>query len=357
MSDAGTMGRTAGGEARPAAPLLVGLALLVIATFLADVGTGSVLIAPDDVLAALVGGESVDPVARDIVVDLRLPKASTAALAGAALAVSGLLMQTFFRNPLAGPFVLGINSGASLGVALVLLSVGGAGRSVLGALGLFDSLSVVTAAIVGAGAVLSLVLLAARRVDTLTLLVLGVLFGYATSALVSVLLRFSAAERIQIYVEWGFGGFGGVTWSQLRILAPVTLAGLVAAGAVIKPLNALLLGETYATSMGISLRGARLAILGAAAVLAGVVTAFCGPIAFLGVAVPHLGRALLRTADHRRLLPATALLGAALALVADLVAQVPGSPTVLPLNAITALIGAPVVIWIVLRRPALRGAF
>lgn len=357
MNETTGVALSANGRGRQAAVVLAVLVLLVVAAFVMDVATGSVFIAPRTVLRGLLGADGVDPAFRDIVRDLRLPKALTAALAGAALATSGLLMQTFFRNPLAGPFVLGINSGASLGVALVLLSAGGAGASMLGALGLVQSLGVVAAAIVGASAVLVLVLLAAHRVDTLTLLVLGVLFGYATSALVSVLLRFAAAEQIQVYVEWGFGGFGGVTWSQLAILSPIVVSGLAAAAAVTKPLNALLLGETYARSLGLGARGVRLAVLGAAAVLAGVVTAFCGPIAFLGVAVPHLARGLLRTADHRWLIPATVLLGACLALAADLVAQVPGSPTVLPLNAITALIGAPVVIWIVLRRPTLRGVF
>jgi iron complex transport system permease protein len=205
---------------------------------------------------------------------------------------------------------------------------------------------------------LGLVLLAARRVgSTVTLLILGLMFGYATSALVSVLLYFSIAERIQAYVTWTFGSFGNVTWNQIRILAPAVMAGLVAAHLLAKPLNALLLGETYARSMGLMVRRTRIWIIFSASLLAGAVTAFCGPIAFLGVAVPHLCRGLFNTSDHRILLPAVTLMGAGLALTADLIAHLPGSQISLPLNAVTALVGAPVVTWIILRRRNLQQAF
>jgi iron complex transport system permease protein len=326
--------------------------------FLLSLVFGSVRIPPDQVLTILVGGEPLRPTWVTIINDFRLPKALTATLAGAALGVSGLQMQTLFRNPLADPFVLGVSSGASLGVALVVLSVGAANTALLAVAGLLGNLSLVVAACLGAGAVLILVLALAQRVQSsVTLLILGLMIGYLTSAVVSLLLYFSIAERIQAYIAWSFGSFGGVTWSQMRVLAPVVLGGLLLALILTKALNALLLGEAYARSMGLNIRRARMAIVADSAILAGAVTAFCGPIAFLGIAVPHLCRALLRSADHRVLVPACALLGATAALLADLVAQAPGTSVVLPLNAITALIGAPVVVWIILRRGVGRGAF
>lgn len=339
------------------------LALLVMAggwagAFVLSLALGSVRIPLDQVLMILVGGEPLRATWTTIINDFRLPKALTATLAGAALGVSGLQMQTLFRNPLADPFVLGGSSGASLGVALVVLSVGAANTALLAVAGLLGNLSLVVAACLGAGAVLMLVLALAQRVQSsVTLLILGLMIGYLTSAIVSLLLYFSIAERIQAYISWTFGSFGGVTWSQMRVLAPVVLGGLLLALILTKALNALLLGETYARSMGLDIRRSRIGIVTSSAVLAGAVTAFCGPIAFLGIAIPHLCRALLRSADHRVLLPACALLGATAALLADLAAQAPGTSVVLPLNAVTALIGAPVVVWIILRRGAGRGAF
>ncbi len=216
----------------------------------------------------------------------------------------------------------------------------------------------VFAASAGAALVLGLVLLISHRVEgTTTLLILGLMIGYVTSALVSLLLYFSIAERIQAYIAWTFGSFGGVTWNQMRLLAPVVIGGLGIAYVMAKPLNALLLGEGYARSMGLNIRRARRWIILSAALLAGVVTAFCGPIGFLGVAVPHLCRSLLHTADHRSLIPASAILGATLALLADLIAAMPGSQTVLPLNSVTALLGAPVVIWVILRQRRLSSSF
>jgi iron complex transport system permease protein len=283
----------------------------------------------------------------------------TATLAGAALGVSGLQMQTLFRNPLADPFVLGVSSGASLGVALVVLSVGVASSAPLLAVsGLLSNVSLVLAACGGAAAVLLIVLLLARHVQSsVTLLIIGLMIGYLTSAIVSLLLYFSIADRIQTYITWTFGSFGGVTWSQMRVLAPTVLGGLGLAFTLSKSLNALLLGEAYAHSMGLPVRQARFRIITSAAVLAGAVTAFCGPIAFLGIAVPHFCRSLFATSDHRLLVPAVTLMGALGALGADLIAQVPGSDTVLPLNAVMSLIGAPVVVWIILRRSRLHAAF
>lgn len=340
---------------------LLGLLAALAGMFVLSLTLGSVEIPLRDVLKILVGEEPARQTWATIVLKFRLPKAITATLAGSALAVAGLQMQTLFRNPLADPFVLGINSGASLGVALVVLSVGVAGvsaTSMLAGLGLWGNFGLVTAASLGAGVVLALMLLVARRVrSSTTLLILGLMVGYATAALVSLLLYFSITERIQAYINWTFGSFGGVTWSQLHVFAPVIAVALALGLALAKPLNALLLGETYAQTMGVNVRRVRLIVVFSAAVLAGAVTAFCGPIGFVGVAVPHLARHLFRSSDHRLLLPACALLGALLALIADLIAQMPGTQTVLPLNAVTALLGAPVVAWVILRRSSARPAY
>ena len=332
--------------------LLVGLAL---AAFLVSLFVGSVQIPVRDVLAALTGGETGRATWSTIVLDYRLPKAITALLAGAALSVSGLAMQTLFRNPLADPYVFGISAGASLGAALVLLAAGGAGALLVSSLGLAGDAGVVVAAALGAAAVMGLVLLASRWVrGTVTLLIIGIMVGYVASALVSILAHAAVPERLQAFINWTAGSFTAVSWSQMGVYAAVLAAGFVFMALITKPLNALLLGDAYAVSMGVSLQRARVLIIAATALLAGGVTAFCGPIAFLGLAAPHLGRALLRTSDHRLLLPASALLGGALALAADVVAQAPGSSEVLPLNAVLALIGAPVAIWVIVRRGALR---
>ncbi|NDJ78126.1 MAG: iron ABC transporter permease, partial [Chloroflexi bacterium] len=230
--------------------------------------------------------------------------------------------------------------------------------SMLAGLGLVGNFGLVAASTIGSGLVLALMLVVAQRVrNTMTLLILGLMVGYATGALVSLLLYFSIAERIHAYINWTFGSFGGVTWSQMKVLAPVILAALAVAFVLAKSLNALLLGETYARTMGLNVARARRWIILSAALLAGSITAFCGPIGFLGIAVPHLCRSLFNTSDHRVLVPACTLLGATLALIADIIAQMPGSQTVLPLNAITALIGAPIVAWVIIRRSNLRTAF
>jgi iron complex transport system permease protein len=287
-----------------------------------------------------------------------LPKAITAVLAGAALSVSGLQMQTLFRNPLADPFVLGISAGASLGVAIVVLTVGSVGSVLIAGLGLMGDLSLAVAAIMGAAAVLGCVLLVSRSVqNVMTLLILGLMFGYATGAFVSILIYFSVPEQIQSYILWTFGSFGSVTWRQMPVLICAISLGLLLAFLCIKPLNALLLGENYARSMGLNVKRIRLWVLISASILAGATTAFCGPIAFLGLAVPHLCRSLLHTSDHRVLMPAVTCLGATLALLSDLIAHLPGSQFVLPLNAVTSLIGAPIVIWFVLHRKNLSQAF
>ncbi len=343
--------------------MLAGLALVALAAFLLSLAVGSVRIPLDEIVAVLLGGEASKTAWATIVLKFRLPKALTAMLAGAALSVSGLQMQTLFRNPLAGPFVLGISSGASLGVALTVLLAGvavglGGSTTLLAGISLAGDTSLALSAVLGSGLVLLLVMAVARRVQSgMTLLILGLMFGYTTSALVSVLIYFSVVERIQAYISWTFGSFGGVTWRQLQVMAPAILLGLAGGHLLMKPLNALLLGETYALSLGLNVRRVRLGIIGSSAVLAGVVTAFCGPIGFLGIAVPHLCRSLLHSSDHRLLLPAVSFMGATLALGADIVAGLPGSQLTLPLNAVTALVGAPVVIWVILRQRNLRQAF
>ena len=334
------------------------LALGLVGAFILSLALGSVNIPVGDVLTILTGGTPARATWTTIVLDFRLPKALTALLAGAALGVSGLQMQTLFRNPLADPFVLGVSSGASLGVALVVLGVGTTGAVLLAGLGLTGDLGLTVAAFLGAALTLLIVVSVAARVQSvMTLLILGLMFGYVTSAVVTLLLYFSITERIKAYMSWTFGSFAAVTWSQMPIFIPVILVSIVIAFLLSKPLNALLLGEGYARSMGMNVRRGRLMIIASTALLAGTVTAFCGPIGFLGLAVPHLCRALLGTSDHRVLIPATVLMGGILALVADIIAQMPGNQTVLPLNAVTSLIGAPVVIWVILRRRNLRQTF
>ncbi|BAY90441.1 MULTISPECIES: FecCD family ABC transporter permease [unclassified Tolypothrix] len=327
--------------------LIIGLILV----FLLDLALGSVSIPIQEVINILLGQEPEKATWANIILKFRLPKALTATLAGAALGVSGLQMQTLFKNPLAGPFVLGISSGASLGVALVVLTASLTTPTLLNDLGIITDFGLVIAASLGAAAVLGLMLVVARRVqETMTLLILGLLFGYATSAIVSILLQFSSKERIQSYIMWTFGSFAGVTWKQLIVLIPVIVCSLLVAVLQSKSLNALLLGEAYARSVGLTVEKARFSIISSASILAGGITAFCGPIAFLGVAIPHLCRSLFMSSDHRILIPGVMIMGGILALVADLFSQLWVSQMVLPLNAITALIGTPVVTWVILRR-------
>ena len=310
---------------------------------IAAVATGLVLgpaqVTLDEVWAVLTG-QPARPIAQLIVGSVRLPRTITACLAGAALGVTGLAMQTLFRNPLADPFILGISSGSSLGVAAVILIVGGGGAAVLTAgLGLGGDLAVVVASAIGSGLVMALVLLLGQAVrSSVTLLLIGVMIGYLVSAGVSIMMSFST--------RWGFGNYGGVTWADLPLILVVVGSGLLASLLLVKPLNALLLGERYAQSVGLNLKVVRMVLIALTSVLAGTVTAFCGPIQFLGIAVPHLARGTFNTSDHRILFPATALMGALLALTADIISGLPGD-SVLPLNA---AFGAPVVIWILLQR-------
>lgn len=314
----------------------------VVVLFAADIAVGSVSIPIRDVWAALTGGEC-DPTTARIIRDIRLMKAVVALVAGAALAVSGLQMQTLFRNPLAGPYVLGVSSGASLGVALFIL-----GAPMLGLTGhaWLSSLGVAGAAWIGAAATLALVAAISTRIkDIMVILILGMMISSGVSAIVQILQYLSAEEALKSFVVWTMGSLGDVTATQLALLLPAVAAGAALSVAAIKSLNMLLLGENYARSMGLDLRRSRSIILLSTTLLAGTVTAFCGPIGFIGLAMPHVARVIFRNADHRTLMPAAALTGAASLLLCDMVAKL----LALPVNSITALLGIPVVVWVVVR--------
>lgn len=333
------------------------LGAALVFAFLLAIAIGSVTIPLGSVVAILLGEIPERASWTVIVNDVRVPRAVTAALSGAALGIAGLQMQTLLRNPLADPFALGITSGASLGVAIAVLGAGSAAGALLGgALGLAGDLAVAAAAILGAFIVLVPVLILASRVrNAATILIIGLMFGYAVQSVVTILVVGTSFEQLQRWIAWGYGSFGGVTSDQLAIYVPLLLLGIGIAAATTKQLNALLLGEAYAKSMGLNVRAMRIATLAGASTLAGVVTAFCGPIVFLGVAIPHLARGLVGTSDHRMLVPAVILLGAVVALLAQLAALVASGEGLLPLNAVTSLIGAPVVVFVILR--SRRGAF
>lgn len=325
--------------------------------FLLSLALGSTAIPLARVVRALLHPADIsDPFAL-VVASIRLPRSVTAMLAGAALGIAGLQMQTLFRNPLADPFALGISSGASLGVALVVLGSGYGPASAFGtAMGMRGDALITVAAIAGAALVLGLVLVVSSHIaNPATVLILGLMFGYAVSAIVTVLVGASQPERLQQWAQWGFGSFSGVTWERLKLFGPLILFGVLIASLTTKQLNALLLGENYARSMGLAVKRARFLTMLGASILGAMVTAFCGPISFLGIAVPHVCRGLIGSSDHRVLVPAVVLMGAAVALVAQIVSLLPGGGTVLPLNAVTSLMGAPVVVGVLLR--SRRGAF
>ena len=318
------------------------LSLLVVALLAIDMMVGSVGISAGEVWAAITGGEC-DPIKAKIIIDVRLMKAIVAILAGASLAASGLQMQTLFRNPLAGPYVLGVSSGASLGVALFIL-----GAPLLGVASssLLSSLGVAGAAWIGSALVLALVGAVSQRIkDIMVILILGMMIGSAVSAVVQILQYMSHEEALKSFVVWTMGSLGDVTSSQLWLVAPAIIAGLVLSVAVIKPMNLMLLGEAYARTMGLNIRRTRSLILLSTTLLAGTVTAFCGPVGFIGLAIPHLARIIFQEADHRVLLPATALSGAISLLLCDIVSKL----LTLPVNTVTALLGIPIVVWVVVR--------
>ena len=336
--------------------LTVILPAIIFCLFALDISLGSVSIPMDQLLSAIFIGETEKSSWLHIVWQFRLPKAFTAVLVGAGLAISGLQMQTLFRNPLAGPYVLGISSGASLGVALVVLASHSMGFFFQG-LGPGNWLIVLASSAGSFLVLLAVVALSVKIKDSVSLLIIGLMFGSVTGAVVSVLQFFSEAEQLQLYLVWTFGSLGGLDWNELLILGLVLITGLLITLSLIKPLNTLLLSENYAQSMGVNIKKTRLLIVISTSVMAGSITAFCGPIAFIGLAVPHLTRLMFNTSDHKILVPAVTLSGIIVMLVCDIVSQLPGSQYVLPINAITSLIGAPVVIWLILSKGGIQTSF
>ncbi|UAM99531.1 iron ABC transporter permease [Polaribacter litorisediminis] len=325
------------------------LSVSLVILFFINISLGSVSIPTKEIINFLTGNSTSNESWDIILFNFRIPKAITAILVGSGLSISGLLMQTLFRNPLAGPFVLGISSGASLGVALLIL-----GSSVFGGFFLSSAVSnwsLPIASSLGAFLVLSAVIIAANKVkNTMSILIIGLMFGSLTSAVISVLAYFSEAAKIQQYLFWSFGSLGNLSWNEISVFIMIYILGLLATLTIIKPLNSFLLGENYAKSLGINIKKSRIIILLITSVLTGVITAFSGPIAFVGLAVPHIARMFFTTSNHKILIPATAIIGAIILLICDAIAQLPTSEFTLPINAITSLFGAPVVIWLLMRK-------
>ena len=325
------------------------LSVLLIVLFFLNISLGSVSIPFKEIFHTLIGDTSIKDSWQTIVLDFRVPKAITAIIVGSGLSICGLLMQTLFRNPLAGPFVLGISSGASLGVALLIL-----GSSIFGGFFLTSSISnwsLAIAASLGAFLVLFAVIMAANRIrNTMSILIIGLMFGSLTASVIAVLVYFSEATQIQQYLFWSFGSLGNLSWSELSVFGSIYLVGVLACLSIIKPLNSFLLGENYAKSLGINIKKSRTIILVVTSLLSGVITAFSGPIAFIGLAVPHIAKMLFTTSNHKILIPASAIIGGIVLLICDSIAQLPTSEFTLPINAITSLFGAPIVIWLLLRK-------
>ena len=323
------------------------LGVVIVALFVLNILVGSVSIPAEDIAHILfTDGADVKPSWRYIILQSRLPQALTALLAGGALAVSGLMLQTAFRNPLAGPSVFGINSGAGLGVALVMLWLGGSFSA--GSLSISGFLAVLVAAFVGAMSVMAVIFFFSTVVRShVLLLIIGIMIGYISNSAISLLNFFATDEGVRSYMVWGMGSFGGVSRAMMPYFAGVSLLALLASLLLIKPLNALLLGDRYAQNLGINIIRVRNWLLVITGVLTAIVTAFCGPVAFIGLAVPHMARLLLRSDNHRVLMPATILMGAVIALLCNVLCFLPGESGVIPLNAITPLIGAPVIIYVI----------
>lgn len=332
------------------------ISIALIVAFVADVAIGSVNIPFPDLLNILFGKNSTHESWNTIVFDFRLPRAITAVLCGSALAVSGLQMQSLFKNPIAGPHLLGVSSGASLGVALLVLATGSLTffKDFIGN----EGWGLIIAAVVGSLLVLLLMLFVSTRVnDITTVLIVGMMFGSVLSAIVGILQYYSDNDSLKAFTIWSFGSLSGVVWKQLNVLIPSLILGFVLAFMMIKPLNLLLLGENYAKSTGLNLIRTRFLLIISTGILAGGITAFCGPIGFIGSAVPHINRIIFKTTDHKLLVPASLISGALLVLICDIIAQLPKDQGSLPINAITALIGAPIVIWIILSRRGAKGFF
>jgi iron complex transport system permease protein len=334
--------------------IMTGLFLLMILLFVADLLLGSTHLSPGDVIKSLFGHGT--PHGEIIVMQFRLPKALTAIIAGAAMSVSGLLMQTLFRNPLAGPDVLGVSSGAGLGVALTVLTITPLFSFTQGSP--LHDWSLILAAWAGAGAVMMIIMaVSARMRDIMTVLIVGLLLASAISAVVSLLQYFSNEAMLKTYVIWTMGNLGNMSYTQIRTLTAATLAGMVLAFVMIKPLNAMLMGETFSRTVGVNMKMTRIILLASASILAGSVTAFCGPLAFIGVAVPHITRIIFGTTDHRTLMPGVALSGAVILLISDMISTLPGGGQIIPVNTVTSLIGIPVVLWIIIGRTGLGRKF
>lgn len=320
---------------------------VLVVLFALNIFVGSVAIPVDATMRILLGDE-VKPSWQYIVMQSRLPQAVTATLAGGALAVSGLLLQTAFRNPLAGPSVFGVNSGAGLGVALVVLFMGGSISA--GSVSVSGFVAMLVAAFAGAMTVMAVIFFFSMRVrNSVMLLIIGIMIGYISNSAISLLNFFATDEGVKSYMVWGMGSFGGVSVQMLPAFSIVTLLGLLGSVLLIKPLNALLLGDRYAENLGVNIVRVRNWLLVVTGVLTAIVTAFCGPVAFIGLAVPHVARLLLRTDNHRSLLPATILTGSIVALLCSLLCVLPGENGVVPLNAVTPLLGAPVIIYVIIR--------
>ncbi len=319
------------------------LAFLCISLFLIDLVFGSISISFSEIIR-IFAGNAENSINQDIVYNFRLPKAITAIIAGASLSVAGLLMQTLFRNPLADPYILGVSSGASLGVAFITMATG-----VLPAVLVAGGWSMVLAAVLGASFLLVLVLIVSFRIQTaVSLLIVGIMFGTIAGSIVNILQNFSNPDAVKLFVMWTFGSLSSVTWTYMQALIPVSIAGILIAFYLQKNLDALLLGENYAQGLGVSVVKTRFLIIAATGLLAGGITAFTGPIAFVGVAVPHIARGIFRTSQHKILIPATLLTGASLLLICDIISQIPAYT--LPVNTISSLFGAPVILWIILKR-------
>ena len=324
-------------------------ALLLLLLFFANLFYGSIEIPAKEVLSIVTGGDCQRDVWRVVVLETRLPQALTALLAGASISVAGLLLQTLFRNPLAGPEVLGVNSGAGLGVALVMLLAGG-----ITSFGLGGYLAVLGGAFGGALFVIMIILLLATLLrNNMFLLIAGVAVSYMTSSAITMLNYFSTAEGVHSYMVWGMGSFGGVTMQQMPFFASVSLLLLFVSLLMAKPLNAMLLGDSYAVNLGVNVKAVRAMALCVTGLLTAVVTAFCGPVSFIGLAVPHIARLSMRSNSHRHLIPSTVMLGGAVALLCNLICQLPGESGLLPLGAITPLVGAPVIIYVVIKNRGL----
>ena len=326
------------------------LGVLLVLFILLNLSLGSVYIPFKSVLQTLIGNDTVKETWQDILLQYRLPKTITAIIVGSGLSICGLLMQTLFRNPLAGPFVLGISSGASLGVACLVMGVAFFSGGMSGIL--FSSMGLALAASMGSFMVLAAVMIAVRKIkNTMSILIIGLMFGSFTAAIISVLSYFSSAAQLQHYIFWTFGSLGNLGWHEILILVTIYLVSIVLLLTIIKPLNSLLLGENYAVSLGVHLKRTRNITLLVTGLLTGVITAFSGPIAFIGLAVPHLAKLVIsNTSNHKILVPAVAIIGAIAMLISDTIAQLPYSEYTLPINAVTSLFGAPIVIWLLIKK-------